>query len=181
MLVTVTGFGSIWRRRFGDDPTDSKRFARGAYFNTTGVTVRGSMRTRTTIAGYARFNGVGGFDPNAPLRVLNRVFECSEPCVWNGQNKILFRRMLSTPEQPDLFMIVIKACEVGHIDLGSEDWRSNGTLLISFSECQDQQEAMLLMPPGSWLRTGVGRYSLRPFVCWPWSARLQLETMNEDV
>ena len=30
-----------------------------------------------------------------------------------GQNKILFQRMLSAPEQPDFFLVVVKACEVG--------------------------------------------------------------------
>ena len=39
MLVTITGFGSVWRRRFGKNGSDSRRIARAAYFNTTGVTV----------------------------------------------------------------------------------------------------------------------------------------------
>jgi len=52
--------------------------------------------------------------------------------------------------------------------------------LISFSEWRDQQEAMLLMPPCGWLRTGIGRFRLRPFVCWPWSAQLYLESLNGE-
>jgi hypothetical protein len=180
MLVTVTGLGSVWRRRFGADPSDPKRFARAAYFNTTGVPVNGAIRTRPKIAGYVRFNGVGGFDPNAPLGILNGVFECEEPCVWEGQNKVLFRRMLPSPEQPDYFLVVVKAGEVGRIDVGSAGWRSEGTLLISFSEWRKRQELMLLMPSCGWLRTGVGRFRLCPFVSWPWSARLQLETLNGD-
>lgn len=180
MLVTVTGFGSIWRRRFGTNSSDPRRFVRAAYFNTTGVPVSGHIRTRPRIAGHVRFNGVGGFNPNAPLRTLNSVFECSEPCVWEGQNKILFRRMLSTPERPDYFLVVTRACEVGHLNLGSPAWKPDDALLISFSECREQQEAMLLLPPGGWLRTGLGRFVLRPFICWPWSARLQLESANGD-
>jgi len=39
-----------------------------------------------------------------------------------------------------------------------------------------QTEAMLLIPAGSWLRTDLGKFVLRPFVSWPWSARLQLES-----
>jgi len=35
MFVTVTGFGSVWRRRFGKDQSDPRRFAHAAYFNTT--------------------------------------------------------------------------------------------------------------------------------------------------
>jgi len=175
MLVTITGFGSVWRRRFRKDKNDPRRFGRAAYFNTTGVPINGKIRTRPKIVGHVRFNGVGGFDPNRPLAMINSVFECAEPCVWNGQNKVLFKRMLPTPQQPDYFLVAVRSAEVGHLDVGSPAWRSEGTLLISFSECRDQQEAMLLMPLDSWLRTDLGRFVLRPFVSWPWSARLQLE------
>ncbi len=176
MLVTVTGFGSVWRRRFGKNPSDSRRFARGAYFNTTGVPVNGKIRTRPRIVGHVRFNGVGGSNPNHPLGMINSVFECAEPCIWQGQNKILFKRRLPAPRQPDYFLVVVKAGEVGHLDVESTAWRSDGTLLISLSECDNEQEAMLLMPPDGWLRTDLGKFVLRPFISWPWSARLQLES-----
>jgi hypothetical protein len=178
ILVTVTGVGSVWRRRFGRNPDDARRFARAAYYNTTGVPVDGEIRTRSRIAGHARFNGVGGFDPNAPQRILNTVFECAEPCVWQGQNKILFRRMLRIPEQPDYLLVVVRSWEAGRLDVGSRGWKSEGTLLLSFSECRDRQEAMLLMPPLGWLRTAVGTYRLCPFIAWPWTGRLQLESLN---
>ena len=177
MLVTVTGFGSIWRRRFGNDQSDPKRFARAAYFNTTGVRVGGQIRTRPRIVGHVRFNGVGGFDPNRPLGMINTVFECAQPCIWQGQNKVLFHRKLPAPQQPDYLLVVVRASEVGHLELGSPAWRSEGTLLISFSECRDEQEAMLLMPPNGWLRTDLGKFVLWPFVSWPWSARLHLESL----
>lgn len=174
MLVTVTGFGSVWRARFGKDENDAKRFACAAYFNTTGVPVNGCIRTRPKIVGHVRFNGVGGFNPNRTLALINSVFECAEPCIWKGQNKLLFKRILPVPQQPDYFLVVVRAAEVGRVELGSPAWRSEGTLLISFSEYRDQQEAMLLMPLESWLRTDLGTFELRPFVSWPWSARLQL-------
>jgi hypothetical protein len=46
MLVTVTGFGSVWRRRLGKNPDDPRRFTHAAYYNTTGVQVDGKIRTR---------------------------------------------------------------------------------------------------------------------------------------
>lgn len=174
MLVTITGFGSVWRRRIGKDPNDARRFTRAAYFNTTGVPVNGKIRTRPKIVGHVRFNGVGGFDPNYPLRMVNSVFECADPCIWESQNKVLFERMLPTPRQPDYFLVVARSSEVGHLDVGSPAWKSEGTLLISFSESCDQQEAMLLMPAHAWLRSDLGRFVVQPFVSWPWSARLQL-------
>jgi hypothetical protein len=180
MLVTVTGFGSVWRRRFDKAPNDSRRFARAAYFNTTGVPVDGKIRTRPKIVGHVRFNGVGGFDPNHPVSMTNRVFECAEPCIWQGQNKVLFERLLPAPESPDYFLVVVRSAEVGHLDVGSPAWRSEGTLLISLSECRDKQEAMLLMPHYSWLETDLGWYVLQPFISWPWSARLQLESAKGE-
>lgn len=180
MLVTITGLGSIWRRRFGANENDPKRFAHSAYFNTTGVPVRGVIRARPKIEGHIRFNGVSGLDPNSPLSILNGVFECADPCVWEGRNKVLFRRMLRSPEQPDFFLVVLKASEAGHFDVGSPAWRSEGTMLISFSEWHDQQEAMLLLPPCGWVRTSVGRFRLRPFVSWPWSAQFYLDSLNGD-
>jgi hypothetical protein len=100
-----------------------------SYFNTTGVPVQGHIRTRPKIVGHARFNGVVGFDPNHPLSMINRVFECAAPCVWNGQNKVLFERMLPNPQQPDYFLVVVRAADVGRLDVSSSGWRSEGTLV----------------------------------------------------
>jgi len=86
----------------------SAPLVQAAYYNTIGVEVAGSLRQRPQITGYARFNGRGGFNANHPSRMLNRVFECAEPCVWLGQNKLLFRRMLSAPERPDGFLVVVR-------------------------------------------------------------------------
>lgn len=165
----------MWRRRFRQDENDPKRFARAAYFNTTGVWVNGRIRTRPQIAGHVRFNGVEGFDANRPLAMINSVFECAEPCIWKGQIKVFFKRRLRMPQEPDSFLVVARSGEVGHLDVGSPAWRSEGTLLISFSEFRDEQEAMLLMPSDSWLRTPLGKFVLQPLASRPWSTRLHLK------
>ena len=108
MLVTVTGFGSVWRWRLRKASGHPQRLAESAYYNTTGVKVSGTIRQRPQIVGYARFNGLGGFDPNHPSRTINRVFECVDPCVWQGQNKLLFKRMLNAPAKPDGFLMVVR-------------------------------------------------------------------------
>ena len=174
MLVAVTGFGSVWRRRFGKNEHDPGRFVRGAYFNTTGVTVNGQVRQRPQIIGYARFNGQGGFDPNHPSRMINRVFECAAPCVWLGQNKLLFKRMLAAPEKPDGFLVVVRPELTGFLKVGSANWRSPDSWLIAFSESRDQQEAMLLMAAHGWIQTQLGRFVLEPLAERPWTARLVL-------
>jgi hypothetical protein len=106
--------------------------------------------------------------------VIGRVFECAEPCVWLGQNKLLFKRLLNAAAKPDGFLVVARSQLVGKLTIGRTDWRSDSTWLISFSECGDQQEAMLLMRAHSWLQTELGRFVLEPEARRPWAARLVL-------
>ena len=174
MLVAVMGFGSVWRWRFGKNQDDPYRFGRVAYFNTTGVQVGNEIRQRPKITGYARFNGRGGFDPNRLSRMIDLVFECAEPCVWQGANKLLFMRTLNAPHKPDRFLVVLRNAMHGALKVGSQNWRSADTWLISFSECRDKQEAMLLMPAQSWIETELGRFVLEPATQRPWAARLML-------
>ena len=174
MVVSITGLGSVWRRRFGKDPDDPSRFARAAYYNTTGVPVGGTIRTRSKVAGHVRFNSTGGFNPNYPQRMINRVFECDEPCVWQGQNKVFFKYMLTAPREPDFLLVVARQSEIGRLHIGSSGWKSDDGLLISFSECGDEQECMLLMPAYGWIRSDVGTYILQAAPDRRWIARLQL-------
>jgi hypothetical protein len=168
MLVGITGFGSIWRRRFGRDAHDPECFRRAAYFNTTGVRVNGPVVCHRKIAGHVRFNGVGGFNPHHPQRLLSSVFQCDEPQIWNGQNKLFFGRRLEHPEVPDYFLVAIRSAEFGHIDVGAEGWKSDGCWLISFSEWRDRQEALLLVPPDGWVRTSLGQLIMQRDPARPW-------------
>jgi hypothetical protein len=176
MLVGVTGFGSVWRRRIRDDGSGRRRFAHASYFNTTGVMVNGRLVRRRKIAGHVRLDDVSGFNPNYPSRAIGRVFECAEPCVWKGQNKVLFGHLLPTTAKPDYFLVVTRSAEVGRLDLTASDWKSDDTLLISFSECDCQQEALLLMPAYGFVRTALGTFFLEPLALQPWTARLCIET-----
>ena len=174
MLVGVTGFGSVWRRRVRGDESDPGRFAHAAYFNTTGVMVNGRIVRHRKIVGHVRIDGAGGFDPNYPNRTVGRVFKCDDPCVWNGQNKVFFRRLVAPPVQPGTFLVVVKSAEFGRLYVGAEGWKSEGTFLISFSEWRDQQETMLLMSCTDWVRTDLGRLVLVSNTSVPWNASLML-------
>ena len=178
MLVSVLGFGSVWRRRVGKDPGDPRRFVRAAYYNTTGVMVEGRLRTRPRIAGHVRFNGVGGFNPNCPARMIGRVFECEAPCVWRRQNKVLFKTVVAA-QQPDRYLVVVKTPEVGRLAVGQPGWSSDDVWVIALSEWRQEQEAMLLMAAHGWVRSELGRYSLTPLAGRPWQARLELQIGEE--
>jgi len=159
--VAVMSFGSVWRHRL-EKRDVSGRPTGIVYYNTTGVTVNGQIRQRPQICGYARFDTIGGFDPNRLSRMMGRVFECADPSVWMGYNKLLFRRILSRGERPDCFLVVAKSEFVGQLLVGKEDWRSPETWLLSLSESVGQQEAMLLMSIGDWIRSSLGHLVLGP-------------------
>ena len=176
MLVTVKGFGGIWERQFGKNPANPKRFARAAFYNTTGVQVNGMVRYRWRIGGKIRFNGVGGFIPSDPSRSLNRVFECKDPETTRaGWTQILFKRMLTGPERPDFYLFVVTAEYTGRLDLGSSCWKADAVQVVSVSENADQQEAMLLMPAYSWVHGDLGTFYAEPSTRQFWSAGLRLE------
>lgn len=176
MLVGVTGFGSVWRHRLGKQPQENPRFDQPVYYNTTGVVVNGHVRQRPQICGYARFHTVGGFDPNHFSRMINRVFECEEPSVWMGCNKLLFKRVLKAGERPDTFLVVARSDLTGRLAVGTEGWRSADTWLLSLSECTSQQEAMLLMGVSAWMQSSLGRFVLESSESRAWVARLVLSS-----
>lgn len=176
MLVAVTGFGSVWRHKVGKHAHGCRRFAQPVYYNTTGLVVKGSVRQRPQICGYARFDAIGGFDPNHLSRMINRVFECAEPSVWMGCNKLLFKRVLKVGERPEAYLVVVRSDEAGQLAVGTEPWRAADTWILSFSECASQQEAMLLMSADSWIETGLGRLVLECSDSRAWAARLVLSS-----
>src|SRR6266851_1484053 len=160
MRVSILGFGSVWRRRWAKGSDDPRRFARAVYYNTTGVSADGKLCTRPRIVGHVRFNGVGGFNPNDPARMIGRVFECEGPCVWHGQNKILFKALLPSTLPPERYLVVVRTPDIGRLLVGSPGWSSDDVWLIALSEWRDDQEAMLLMAARGWLRTSVGVHTL---------------------
>jgi hypothetical protein len=179
MLVAVNGFGSIWTRRYGKNPDSPTRFTRDAvYYNTTGVPVNGKMRTRSRVYGVARFNGASGFTPHHPEKTLHRVFECPEPGTWNGGNRVLFGGLTAEQGPPDCYLVTIQTSMTGWIDR-EQGWKASECFLISFSESDLDQEAMLLMPAFSWVRGTAGVFVLKPEAKKTGCARL-IATRKDD-
>ena len=164
----------MWRHRLATQTHENDRFVQPVYYNTTGVEANGRVRRRPQICGYARFDVIGGFDPNHLSRMINRVFECAEPSVWKECNKLLFRRVLTAGESPDRFLVVARSDVTGRLLVGTQDWRSADTWLLSFSECGSHQEAMLLMTIDSWIAGSLGQLVLDFAEPRPWVARLAL-------
>ena len=162
MLVTITSFGSIWNRRFGKDVNDPRRFARAAYYNTTGIRVADKLRHRWKVGGDLRFYGVGcGFNPHCPQQALQQTFECYDPVVWQGNNRVSVKRRANTSKS-DYYLIVTTDGQTGGIAVENEDWKAPEVILISFSQWKEQQEIMLLMPAYSWIKGRLGTFFAEP-------------------
>jgi hypothetical protein len=174
MLVSVTGFGSVWRQRL-DKQMSPDNGSRGiAYYNTTGVPIGSRVRQRPQVLGYARFNAAGGFNANFPSRMIHRVFECQPPCVWKGANKLLFERLLPRPEIPKHFLVLVQSPLHGTIDVSSGTWKAETVWVLAMSDGGGQQETLLLMTPGAWVRTQLGLFVVKPIPARPWAAHLEL-------
>jgi hypothetical protein len=173
MLISVLGFGSIWARR-ASRPGPVRQLD-AAYYNTTGVLVRGEFRIRPRVYGVARFNGNSGFRPDLSFQVLHKVFDCEPPCVWEGRNKVLFKTLLAHPAKPDAYLVIVTAEQSGGINKNQQEaWLHSDAHLISFSEWRGEQEVMLVMPAFTWIRGRLGTFFLEPNARTPWRARLAL-------
>ena len=73
--------------------------------------VKGDVRQRPQICGYAQIRcSRRASIQTIPSRMINRVFECAEPSVWMGCNKLLFKRMVTDGERaPSCFLVVVRA------------------------------------------------------------------------
>ena len=177
MLISVLGFGSIWTRRVATDARNHAgvRISETAYYNTTGVLVGDKLRNRPCTYGVARFNGNSGFRPDCIHRMLQKVFECEPPCIRDGHNKVLFKKLLGSSGKPDAYLVTITADQSGGINREQAGgWLHHDAHLISFSECGGKQEVMLLMPAYTWVRGRLGTFFVEPVAQNPRDARLIL-------
>jgi len=149
------------------------------YYNTTGIIVNGNVRQRPKICGYLRFDTIGGFDPHHPFRMIHRVFECADPSIWNGCNKLLFKRIVGDNQRLERYLVVVRSDLNGHLRVGEEHWRSPESWLIAFSECARQQEALMLLASNDWIKTDVGKFVLQTSEQRPSEARLVMCTAQE--
>lgn len=181
MLISVLGFGSVWTRR---ETKSARRPGRSsaldvAYYNTTGVLVGNKVRHRPCVYGVARFNASGGMRPDRTHQMVEKVFDCEPPCIWNGHNKVLFKSLLHRPERPDAYLVIVTEEQSGGIARGFPGaWLHRDVHLISFSECEGRQEVMLVMPAYTWVRGRLGAFFLEPKSQSPWRARLVLSGLG---
>ena len=161
MSVKILGFGSSWWARFGPDPSDPHRYTRGAaYYNSAGIRCGTKTRRHWILPGLIRFNGVGDFDPHFPSRAIGETFWCSDLAFAFGGNRILFARRTPKPAIPDWYLVVVSSDRFGIFNFDDPYWKSESTQSVSVSQLREQQETMLLMKEGEWVRNSLGAWRL---------------------
>ena len=159
MLVGIHSFGSLWTCRNNRDDAAGNRGI--AFFNTSGVLIGNTVRHRSCLYGHVRLNGCWGFRPENAGRMLNRVFETDGLAKWNGHRKLFLHAPASAATNPARYLVAIASELVGLMDrLGA--WRSDATEVISFSEANHLQEALLLFPAFAWVHGATGTFCLVP-------------------
>ena len=93
--------------------------------------------------------------------MLNRVFETDGLAKWNGHRKLFLQAPASTATNPARYLVAITSEMVGWMDRRGV-WRSGATEVISFSEANDRQEALLLFPAFGWVHGATGTFCLVP-------------------
>ncbi|MGH9631151.1 MAG: hypothetical protein ACRD7E_22835 [Bryobacteraceae bacterium] len=166
MKISVLGYGLMWSARPPRGCRDT------AYFNTTGISVKGKPRSRACIYGYVRINQCLGFHPDNAARTVNRVYETDGLCIWCNRRKLFLRNVEPLGTVPDSYLVCISHNDVGYIDRSS-CWLSESGEIVSFSEGNDQQEVLLILPAFGWIRGRAGLFYLMPETARPSLARLK--------
>jgi hypothetical protein len=160
MLVTILDFGSNWWSRFDRDPTDRLRFTRhAAYFNSSGLRCGSKVRRYWIVPGLIRFNGALNVLAHGHTRCIGKIFECAEPTVAYGGNRLFVLRQVSTRHTPDYYLLLV--CSERHGPIHFEHgWKSESTVAIAVSRHKARAEALVLMQAGGWFRTLLGSWQL---------------------
>jgi hypothetical protein len=146
---------------------------RAAYYNTTGIAEAGTVRHRSRWFGQLRFNETGDFDATLVERNIGRVFVSSGE-LDRRRVQLFLRHRSDGPVPPDYFLFAVRSDRTGILPIGWHGWKSDGVLLLSWSQSRRRQEAMVLMPPDSWIRGRLGWFVAEPLADRPWRAFLRL-------
>ena len=104
----------------------------------------------------------------------NAPAELATPRGRHQEVKSCCKRRLASPQTPDWFLFCVRSERIGWINFKSDQARSaDETFLLSYSAERQDQEALLLMKPGSWVQGHNGRLVVDPDPRRAWRARLQ--------
>ena len=148
MLIAIHSLGSIWTSRC--------EIGRTAYYNTSGVLVGSVFRHRSCTYGHVRMNATLGFRPETSHKMLNRVFETDpQPNEWNGKRKLFLRGVAHANAVPELYLVALSSDDIGALERHGA-WMCERGSVLSFSDGNDKQQALVLLPAYGWIHSATG-------------------------
>lgn len=152
MRVRMISFGSNWwaGRSAGRHP---------AWFNSAGIRHGSRIDHNWIWTGQVRFNRSSGFHPEFHLRAVGATFASEIPKIYGGRTHLLVTKRCPVAE-PDEYLVTVTDGVQGQILFDSPDWSSPGVQPISISQKKTRFEAMLLMRPDAWIKSGLGVWKI---------------------
>ena len=162
MLVAVQSFGSIWTAR-GASGTGCAEFRSARRVLQHEWCFGGEQIAEPVVRLRlrSRWMSVRGFIRRSPDRLIHRVYESEGVTVWNGRNKLFLRQLTPDGTPPDVYLFRISPAETGWIDRAGA-WKCDAAQVVSFSEGNGQQEALIVLPPFGWVHGTHGTFCAEP-------------------
>jgi hypothetical protein len=151
MIVQVVSLGSLWL---------ASRRNPGTVWNTTGVTVNGTLRSRAHTYGLVRLAAAEAQRWSACRERGSTRVICSDVSTHNGARTIHLQRPANKGAYPDRYLVGLSTALLGR--LSPDSWDAATTQLLSFSQCTSEQEVLLLLPAFGWVRGSTGLAVLTP-------------------
>lgn len=155
MIVQVVSLGSLWL---------TSRHNPRTVWNTTGVTVNGTLRSRAHTYGLVRLPAAEAQRWSACHERGSTRWICSDVSMHNGARTIHLQRPANKGAYPDRYLVGLSTALLGR--LSPDSWDAATTQLLSFSECAGEQEALLLIPAFGWVRGSTRLAVLTPSGEW---------------
>jgi hypothetical protein len=107
-------------------------------------------------------NATLGFRPETSHKMLNRVFETDPaPNEWNGKRQLFLRGVAHANAVPELYLVALSSDDIGAIVRHSA-WMCESGSVLSFSDGNDKQQALVLLPAFGWVHSAIGTRYLIP-------------------
>ena len=107
-------------------------------------------------------NATLGFRPETSHRMLNHVFETDPPPnEWNGTRKLFLRGVDHANAVPELYLVALSSDDIGALQQHGA-WICERGSVLSFSDGNDKQQALVLLPAYGWIHSATGTRHVIP-------------------
>jgi hypothetical protein len=177
MIVYCVSFGSTWFR-------ENHESGSSAWFNSSGIPrtrTSSFVRRKWTFRGSVRFNGDHFKWVSTPGSLVGvRCFSPGVEKIENGETRVLCAHPVNSSNRIDAYIVSVRSEQHGFINR-KEEWKSQSARLISASGGDSrQQEFLLLVQKGSWIRTSQGLWQWQVSFSKTGRPRIELSPVEQE-